>query len=347
MTDLGLDIAALQNENERLSKDSTGGDFLANFVKMPEGNGALVLRLLPPAPAGMFDREKNAFYCSTRIHRVNNKSLHCPKELDGGRWKDNPDGIACPICKYYNWLWQESDKKSPDEANQMQANARKIKPIERYYYNVIVRSVFNEGTQEMEKNVGPKILSIGKTLHKMIIRAIVGDKGLDEAPLGDVTDPKTGRDFKLIKTMRQSGRESFPNYSDSKFLDPGPLGDPDEVEKWFANFHDIGSLRNLKSEDELKHELKVHLGLIQDSTTGFDPTEFQVPQEQTDSKVSVSVTEDVPVETETETETTTPEVVATEESVEESSKTVKLPTDDSSESMADDDFLNTLRNLST
>ena len=327
-----LDIGALQAENDRLSTESQTGDYLANFVKMPEGNGALVLRLLPPAPANAFGRDKNPFYCSTRIHRVNNKSLHCPKELDGTRWK----GDNCPICKYYNWLWQESEKKSPEEANQMQANARKIKPIERYYYNVIVRSVFNEQTQKMEENVGPKILSVGKTLHKMIIRAIVGDKSINEAALGDVTHPTNGRDFKLIKTMRQSGRDSYPNYSDSKFLDPSPLGEPDQIEKWMTDLHDIASLRALRPEDELKHELKVHLGLVQDSSgsSGFDPTEFQTSPSATVASATVT---DAPLDSAPAAPAAAAVAVAETE----------LPTSGETESMADDDFLNELRNLSS
>ena len=219
----GLDIGALQEEQTRLKQ--TGNSFLDSFVKMPEGNGIVVLRLLPPAAKGTFDREKNPFFVATRTHRINGRSYHCPKELENGRWRQG----KCPICDYYNHLWQESKIKAPDEEKALQAEARSIKPIERYYYNCIVRKQVNPQTQEVEENVGPKVMSVGKTLHEMVIRAIVGSEALEEKPLGDVTDFTNGRDFKIIKTMRQSGSDSFPNYSDSKFVDPSPLGDQQTI----------------------------------------------------------------------------------------------------------------------
>jgi len=322
-----LDLTELRGENDRLSTDnSVNNDFLGNFVKMPEGNGHVVVRLLPPAKSGLFDRDKSPFFQATRTHRVNNRSLHCPRELVGNRWKGE-----CPICNYYSWLWKESETKGASEAEAMQAKARAIKPIERYYYNVIVRSQINEKSGEMEKNVGPKIFSVGKTLHKMIIRAIVGDESLDEKPLGDVTDFTNGRDFKLMKTMRQSGTQSYPNYSESKFLDPSPLGNPEEIEKWLAGVHDLVTLRTLKPLEELKEQLKVHLGLIPDKAngSGFDPTEFQKEAEAS-SKVSVVVEE----------------TVKAEESVEPTAPATPEATEGGDEALADDEFLEQLRNMS-
>lgn len=283
---MSLDLNEILEENQRLSTD--GQAFLDNFVKMPEGNGVVAVRLLPPAAPGEFDRKKNPFYQATRIHRLNNRSLHCSKSLVGPKWVGE-----CPICRYYNWLWNESDKKAPDEANSMQSQARAIKPIERYYYNVIVRQVINPNTQEVQRNVGPKILSVGKTLHKMIVRAIVGDKTLDEPALGDVTDILHGRDFKIIKAMRQSGKEAYPNYSDSKFLDPSPLGEQEDVKRWLSSLHDLVSLRTVLDAEELKKQLKIHLGLIPDQTTDFDPTEFQ--KGGMDEEEEVVVTEEIPV----------------------------------------------------
>jgi hypothetical protein len=267
---MSLDIQELMQENERLAQQP-GAGFLDNFVRMPEGNGVVVVRLLPPAAKGMFGRAKNPFYQSTRVHKLNGRNYQCLKILEDKRWNGD-----CPVCRYYNWLWQESDKQAPELADQTQANARAIKPIERYYYNVLVRQQVNSNG-EVETNVGPKILSVGKTLHKRIIMAIVGDKELNEPPLGDVTDLKTGRDFKIIKTMRQSGRESYPNYSDSKFLDVSPLGNPDKIKEWLAGMHDLGALREsgLLDYESLKHQLKVHLGLEKDGSSDFDPTEFQ------------------------------------------------------------------------
>jgi hypothetical protein len=326
---MSLNLAELQGEAARLKEGNSGGgnDFLANFVKFPEGNGVVVVRLLGPASTGMFDREKSPFYQATRIHRVNGKSIHCLKSLNGSKW----DG-ECPICRYYNWLWQESEKKTPEEAAKLQSQARAIKPIERYYYNCIVRKEVDEQTGEVRENVGPKILSVGKTLHKMIIRAIVGDETLQEPALGDVTDVKIGRDFKIIKTMRASGKDNFPNYDTSKFLDPSPLGTPEQVKLWLPNVHDLVALRLMKDPEELKIELKKHLGLVpNDTDSGFDPTEFQAAA---DEPVAV-------VRTHTETRSEPARVEAKNDVV----AAAAAATGDGSEALVDDDFFNTLKNM--
>ncbi len=295
-----LDLGELQNDFKRVKRDETGGnnnDFLNNFVPMPEGAGAVTIRLLAPAKSGTFGRAKNPFYQVTRIHRINNKSLHCPRVLNPqtDRWVGD-----CPLCGYYSHLWKESEKAglSKDQMKELQSKARSFKPTERYYYNAIVRSVMNKETGVPEKNVGPKILSIGKQLHTIILTGILGDEKLEEKPLGDVTDPKTGRDFKIFKELVQSGNDTFPTYVKSKYLtEPSPLGTPDEVKKWMDGLHDLASLRIVKSNEELKDALKVYLGLIPDTNSSgnnFDASEFEPVAEK--PKVHVVAKAVVPVE---------------------------------------------------
>lgn len=266
---MGLDIGSLQNDYKTLkTTEGAGGSFYENFVKMPEGKGSVVMRLLPPAPAGMFDREKNPFYLVTALHRVNGKSLHDIREYVGGKWVGKN-----PICEYMRALWKESEQAAPAEAEQKRNLYRQIKPVERYYYNVIVREERAEdGT--VKKNVGPKILSVGKTVHEIILRGILGDKEMNQPELGDVTDFKNGYDFKLVKTIRKSGDQSFPNYEGSHFLEQSPSGDPDECKRWMENLHDLTALRILKTYDELEHELLVHLGVKQDVSGGFDLSKY-------------------------------------------------------------------------
>ena len=331
MSDFGLDIGALSAERSRLAATTDTNSFLDSFVKWPDGNGILVVRFLPPARKGTFGKEKNPFYLQTRVHRVNGRSYHCPKEFDGKWWKLG----RCPICDYYNDLWTRSKKKSPDEAKALQDEARQIKPVERYYYNVLVRQQLNAKTNEIEKNVGPKILSVGKTLHLYILRAILGDEALQEAPLGDITHFTTGRDFKIIKVMRQSGKDSFPNYSDSKFNEPSPLGTPEQIEKWMGGLHDLSLLRKILPYEDLHKQVRIHLGLDKDDTdSGFDPNEFS----DEDSPVpAVSVSTSRPAQV-------APKTV---DSVIGSSVAEEVVVTGSSESMADDDFLSELNRIGT
>lgn len=310
---MGLDLGSLQNDYKTLkATEGAGGSFYENFVKMPEGKGSVVMRLLPPAPKGAFGREESPFYLVTALHRVNGKSLHDIREYVGGKWVGKN-----PICEYMRQLWKESEQSAPAEAEQKRNLYRQIKPVERYYYNVIVREERAEdGT--VKKNVGPKILSVGKTVHEIILRGILGDKEMNQERLGDVTDFKTGYDFKLVKTIRKSGDQSFPNYEGSHFLEQSPAGDPDECKRWMEGLHDLKALRILKSYEELEHELLVHLGLKQEVSGGFDVNKYaQKPAAETKAPVA---------------ETRAPASVA-------------APSSDTDDGDADEDFLEELRKL--
>lgn len=333
-----LDMGALQEEQSRLK--NTGNTFLDSFVKMPEGNGIVVLRLLPPAKKGTFDREKNPFFVATRTHRINGRSYHCPKELENGRWRKG----KCPVCDYYNHLWTESKTKAPDEEKRLQAEARSIKPIERYYYNCIVRKQVNPQTQEVEENVGPKIMSVGKTLHEMVIRAIVGSEALEEKSLGDVTDFTNGRDFKIIKTMRQSGSQSFPNYADSKFLDPSPLGDQDAIQNWMEGLQDLVELRKVKEYEFLHHQVRVHMGLEKEDDTQFNPDEFGKTNGngQASEETAQAIVTQIPEASVPDTPATVVEDPALATNQQEE---VVVAAGGNSESIADEDFLEELKNM--
>jgi len=278
---MSLDLGSLQNDYKGLkTAEGSGGSFLENFVKMPEGKGSVILRFLPPAASGAFNRDKSPFYLTTALHRVNGKSLHDIREYVDGKWVGKN-----PIVEYIRHCWKESEQAAPSERDRLQNLYRQLKPIERYYYNVIVRSeTAEDGT--VKKNVGPKILSVGKTVHEIILRGILGDKEMNQPRLGDVTDFKTGYDFKLIKTIRKSGDQQFPNYEGSHFLEESPAGDPDDCKKWMSSLHDLVALRAIKTYDELDHELQVHLGLKQESSSGFDPSRYSSkPEARTEEKV--------------------------------------------------------------
>jgi hypothetical protein len=255
---MALDLGKLQKEANRLA---TGGGFGQNLVRMPEGKGVVLLRLLSKPGTEFFQR--------TRIHNVNGKNIHCPRELADDGFYRGP----CPICEYYTGLWKHLKNKPADEAEHDKTIARSIKPIERYYYNTIVRNELNQETGEMMTNVGPKILGVGKTLHEIVIDAIVGSNDSGEK-YGDVTDPLTGRDFRIVKNLKKGPDGEYPDYVKSKFEAVSPLGTPEEVEKWLAAMHNLSDLRKLLSYEEMLHQLRIHFGIEKDTTVGFDMNEF-------------------------------------------------------------------------
>lgn len=275
-----LDMSEVMTEYERVSAEpgaNQSEDFLDKYVKLPERDGYVLLRILP--------RKKGSkLYCATRIHTLANpsakgpdgkpkkKSYHCPKVLvqteKGPRWQGE-----CIICKYYSDLWQKSEGLSGKAQEDLQNQARDIKPVERYYYNVIVRSE-RDKDGNVKKNVGPKIYSCGKTVHAKIMRAIVGDESAGEKPLGDITHPTNGRDFRVVKkVVKGGGGKEYPNYDNSKFEDTAPAGSMDELQAWLENMHDLQALRVVKPADELKHALRVHLGMVKEADEQSDELE--------------------------------------------------------------------------
>lgn len=266
------DLAEMQNEYERVNAEPgsfVGNDFLEKFVRLPERDGYTIMRILPRKKGGKH-------YCATRVHTLSNpttkkkRTYHCPKALvqteKGPKWQGE-----CIICKYYGDLWEKSESLSGKAQEDLQNQARAIKPVERYYYNVIVRAEKDFKTGETKKNVGPKIYSCGKTVHAKICRAFVGDESAGEKGLGDIAHPINGRDFRVVKkVVKGGGGTEYPNYDNSKFEDVTPAGSPDELTTWLENLNDLQSLRAVKSEDELKHALRVHLGMVKEGESQDD-----------------------------------------------------------------------------
>lgn len=266
-----LNLDEYQEEGKRLNtKNSNENAFMDMYVPMPEvkagQKGLVTVRILPP-------RRGEKLYVATRLHSINGRKYHCPKPLMNGKWDRNTN---CPVCNYYSSLWSTIEKLEKsgqlDLAKAKKDEARAIKPIERYYYNAIVREMIDsKGVKQV--NVGPRILSVGKILHQMIVRAIVGDEV--SAAIGDVTHPVRGFDFTIIKELQVSGGEEFPSYNRSTFArDPSPLGTPEEIQKWAATLHDLKSLRSLKAISDLENEIAIHRGLIPDKKDSFNVEEF-------------------------------------------------------------------------
>jgi hypothetical protein len=309
MSEFGnLNIEDMQGEDTRLSTEGQNS-FLEQFLPMPEvkpgQTGTLAIRVLPPVKGGKL-------FQYNRVHGINDRKVHCPRPLVNGKWDRS---VPCPICDYYTSLWRQADKLEKagrvQEAEALKDEARSIKPVERYYYNAIGRNVTVDGVAH--KNLGPRILSVGKILHKKIIKAIVGDPKDPDSKLGNITDLKAGYDFVIRKAVTPG--DGWPKYDDSAFArSQSPAGDNNEVSEWAANLKDLTKLRAPKEVGVLEKELAIHRGLIPDESEAFNTTEFDAKwgkQADDDVDEAVATTEatvtDVPAaETVTPTETTAP-----------------------------------------
>jgi hypothetical protein len=305
----------MAGEDARLNEQGGQNNFLDQFIPMPEvkpgQTGTVAVRILPPVKGGKL-------FQYNRVHTINDKKVHCPRPLVNGKWDRN---VPCPICDYYSGLWRQADKleKQGDiaGAEKLKDEARQIKPVERYYYNAIGRQVMVDG--EAKKNVGPRILSVGKILHKKIIRAIVGDENDPDSKLGNITDLKAGYDFVIRKEVTPG--DGWPKYDNSSFArNTSPAGEPGEVKTWAESLHDLTKLRSPKDMEHLEKMLAIHRGLIPDDDESFNTEEFDAKwgakaEEAAEEAVATTTatTTEVPAETSTPTTTETTEAPAVED----------------------------------
>ncbi len=273
-----LDLNEIANEATRANTDPRQKKGNKDYFVL-EKDGYCIMRFLPKIRGTKFFQE-------TRIHSLqsgaNKRQFHCTRVLtkkpDGKTvWMPPQEGPDCVCCKYYNHLWQKGDKLSGKAKEDMQNAARKLRPYERYYYNVIVREYLDPQTKKVEKNVGPLIFSCGKELHGKIMTAMVGDATTGIKKRGDISHPLTGCDFRYVKkTVTGSAGASYPNYDQSTFEDQCPLGSEDEMEKWMSHLHNLAALRKLADEPTMNRALKVHLGVLPpDGDEEFDYSQFE------------------------------------------------------------------------
>jgi len=332
----------LQSEGDRLQKKDNPGnqDYLKNFVKMPDGVGWVDVRVLPP------DKTKPIMaggLCQpTRlvklgVNGVNPRSYHSRRVLKGGYWVAPEGEEDCPANLHYTHLWKEADQLDKEgrhpEAEAKKNDARKLKPIARFYYNVVVVGRSDNDAVDNDN----KILSVGVTVHETIINSFTGneDKGIPK--MGDVTDLDEGRTLRIYKD--QKGQ--FPDYSKTLFLDPSSIGSPEDRAKWAENLHDIAALRRVLPFEELKEKLQIHLGIIKPtgaSTSSYNPKDFQI---KTETKVEMEVVKvDAPVDTPAASVETKSEV---KEEVAASTATEVKP--DGGETLIEDDFWNDIQGM--
>jgi len=250
-----INMNEIASEANAINKENGQTDI---FVKMPTQDGYVLVRFLPP-------QKGKSLFCSTRIHNLGTKRFHClrhRKTLPNGIfWVNttNDPGTDCPICQEYSRLWKVSNNQRGEEQLRTQSAAREIKPIERFYWNVIVRQQINEKTGSIEKNVGPKILSCGKTLQTIVLESINGSELTGRKKLGNITHPITGRDFRLVKKITKGNSGAgYPKYDQSSFEDPIELGTEEQIRVWLENMHNLDDLRGLRPREELIVALKEH-----------------------------------------------------------------------------------------
>lgn len=238
---LGSLTEKLLKEAEKMGGSSSMKDERIFTVERDKsGLGLAVVRFLP-APSG----EENAFVkLYNHGFQVNGKWLiaNCPTTISQ----------QCPICTKNSELWN-----SGIDANKKIVGQRKRKLS--FYSNVYI--VKNPANPELEGTV--MLYRYGQKIFDKIISAMKPEFEGDESV--DPFDLWNGADFKIkVKTVKEAGGASYPNYDESSFMAPSSLSDDDEelekIWKQCYSLQDLISPDKFKSEEELQKRLDVVLG---------------------------------------------------------------------------------------
>jgi hypothetical protein len=191
---MGLNIDALRKKMEQVKENQNRGGG-ASFWSPKDGRN--VIRILPA-------KEGQEFYSEAKVRYnvgPNNKMVTVP--LDSN--KDN-----CPIHAFVDALYKTKDADDEKLAKRMKASNR-------YYFNVIDRSI-----EEGKEGYGEVLVfGCGTTIFTDILGIIV------DPDYGDITDPEEGYDIIITK----SGKKLDTEYKTNARPKQTPIGIADWKEK--------------------------------------------------------------------------------------------------------------------
>lgn len=257
---LGSLTEKLLKEAEKMGGSSSMKDERIFTVERDKsGLGLAVVRFLP-APSG----EENAFVkLYNHGFQVNGKWLiaNCPTTISQ----------QCPICTKNSELWN-----SGIDANKKIVGQRKRKLS--FYSNVYI--VKNPANPELEGTV--MLYRYGQKIFDKIISAMKPEFEGDESV--DPFDLWNGADFKIkVKTVKEAGGASYPNYDESSFMAPSSLSDDDEelekIWKQCYSLQDLISPDKFKSEEELQKRLDVVLGTTSPASSPVHQQEEEIEKQ--------------------------------------------------------------------
>ena len=207
---MAIDFEAIKRKLERLS----GNNRSQNVMWKPQPDEESQIRLVSfPDNDGQPFKELMFYY-----NIPGQRGLLAPSQF----------GERDPVQELINKLRDEGTKESYEMA-------KKLYPKMRVYAGVIVRG---------EEDKGVQLWGFGKLVYQKLLGIM-----LDE-DYGDITDPKTGRDIKVVCTkppgQQWAKKEILPRGRSTKLSD-----DTKQAKEWMTNIPDITGIFKTKSYDEL------------------------------------------------------------------------------------------------
>ena len=207
---MAIDFDAIKRKLERLS----GNTKSQNAMWKPQPDEEYNVRLMSfPDNDGQPFKELMFYY-----NIPGQRGLLAPSQF----------GERDPVQELINKLRDEGTKESYEMA-------KKLYPKMRVYAAVVVRG---------EEDKGVQLWGFGKLVYQKLLGIM-----LDE-DYGDITDPKTGRDIKVICSkppgQQWAKTEILPRGRSTKLSD-----DTKQAKEWMTNIPDIKGIFKTKSYDEL------------------------------------------------------------------------------------------------
>jgi len=223
---MAIDLDAIRNKLNQLS----GNNSRRNVMWRPQEGEEVTVRLLSfPDNDGQPFKERWFYY-----NIGNNPGLLAPYQF----------GKNDPIQELITKLRDDGSKESYELA-------KKLYPKMRCYAPVVVRG---------EEDKGVRIWAFGKTVYQSLLNIM-----LDE-DYGDITDPTSGRDVKVICT-KTPGRmwastEVRPRGKSSKLSQT-----TSEAKDWIKNIPNLDDIFSLKSYEDLEQIVTNWLNGTDDETS--------------------------------------------------------------------------------
>ena len=227
---MAIDLEAIRRKLNQLS----GTNSRRNTMWRPQEGEEATVRLLSFSDNDGQPFKERWFYYNIG----NNPGLLTPHQFG------KPD----PIQNLINELRNDSENKGSYEL------AKKLYPKMRVYAPVIVRG---------EEDKGVRLWAFGKMVYQSLLNIM-----LDE-DYGDITDPSTGRDIKVVCT-KAPGRQWATTEVRPRGKQTKLSADTKQAKTWIESVPDLDEMYTCKSFDELEGIINAWINGDSDETMNSD-----------------------------------------------------------------------------
>lgn len=252
---MGIDFEKMKKKLNRAQGKSESG---VSWWKPKQNAGMTKIRFLPDEDGDPF-KEIGMHYSIGAEGKQ--KHFACPSDTFGD---------DCPVCEYA-WKLFEQGKEAGDE--QMQTEAKKLLPSQRFMSNVLARE---------QEELGAQIYSYSYTVYESLLKMVLHDD------IGDITDVDNGFDVEIDCT--KGPKDRYPSTDAQAARSSSSLHpDDDRAAKILEDAPDIMDELYVPEKEEIEELLEAHLSdnLVEEPDEESEGTEKYSGDEETSEKEDI------------------------------------------------------------